>query len=104
MTFVGSVRAMRIVIRGPGLKLTRRLRGQVERRLGFALCRFGDRIDRVTLRFSDAELPGGGVEKRCRIDVGLQPRRVRVEHSDDSLLLALDRAADRISRSVARAL
>src|SRR5713101_7964065 len=46
----------------------------------------------------------GDVDKRCQIDVGLRPRSVRVEHTDADLFVALDCAADRASRSVARAL
>ena len=92
---------MKIQIRGKKIGVTRVLRARVERRLGFALGRFGERIDRVLLRFSDTN---GDVDKRCQIDVGLRPRSVRVEHTDADLFVALDRAADRASRSVARAL
>ena len=95
---------MRILIRGQKVKLTNVMRTRVERRLGFALGRFGERIGRVLLRFSDANDDRGDLNKRCQIDVGLRPRSVRVEHRDADLFVALDRAADRASRSVARAL
>lgn len=95
---------MKIQIRGPGLKLTKTQRADVERRLHFALARFGKRIGRVTLRFSDANSLSGGVEKRCQIDVGMRPTSVRVEHTDIDLLVALEHAAHRAARSVARAL
>jgi putative sigma-54 modulation protein len=94
--------AMKIHIRGRNIELTEVVRTRVERRLGFALGRFGERIGRVLLRFSDTN--GDDVDKRCQIVVGLRPRSVRVEHTDADLFLALDRAADRASRSVARAL
>ena len=93
---------MKINIRGGNIELTEVLRTRVERRLGFALGRFGERIGRVLLRFSDTN--GDDVDKRCQIDVGLRPRSVRVEHTDADLFVALDRASDRASRSVARAL
>ena len=95
---------MKIHIRGRNVELTEVLRARVERRLGFALSRFGERIGRVLLRFSDTSGYRGDVDKRCQIDVGLRPRSVRVEHTDVDLFVALDRAADRASRSVARAL
>ncbi len=95
---------MKIQIRGRNVELTKVLRAQVERRLGFALGRFGERIGRVLLRFSGTDGHHGGADKRCQIDVGLRPRSVRVEHTDVDIIVALDHAADRASRSVARAL
>ena len=95
---------MRIQIQGRKVKLTESQRAHAERRLGFALARFGERIGRVTLRVSDAYGVRSSVDKCCRIDVGLRPRSVRVEYTDAKLFVALDRAADRASRSVTRAL
>jgi len=95
---------MKIQIRGRNVELTKILRAQVERRLGFALGRFGERIGRVLLRFSDTDGHRGGADKRCQIDVGLRPRSVRVEHTDADIIVALYHAADRASRSVARAI
>jgi ribosome-associated translation inhibitor RaiA len=102
---------MKIEIQGRKVKLTEVLRTRAERRLGFALARFGERIGRVVLQFSEGNGDRGegngdrsNVDKCCRIDVGLKPKSVRVEYTDASLLVALDRAADRASRSVARAL
>jgi len=95
---------MKIQIRGRNVELTKILRAQVERRLGLALGRFGERIARVLLRFSETDGHRGGADKRCQIDVGLRPRSVRVEHTDADIIVALNHAADRASRSVARAL
>ena len=95
---------MRLHLRARNIMLTPLLRAHVGRRLGLALGRFGERIDKVTVQLMKA-LPAGGVAvKRCRIDVGLRPRPVTVEDADINLLVALDRATDRIARSVARAL
>jgi putative sigma-54 modulation protein len=90
---------MKIQIRDRNVETTEILRAHVERRLGVALGRFGERIVRVVVRFSDT-----GVDKRCQIDVGLRPRSVRVEDTDADLFAAVDHAVDRISRSVARAI
>ena len=95
---------MKIHIRGRNIGVTKVVRTRVERRLLFALGRFGERIDRLLLRFSDTNGYRADVDKRCQINVGLRPRSVRVEHTDADLFVALDRAADRASRSVARAL
>ena len=44
------------------------------------------------------------MDKRCQIEVGLRQRSVRVEDMNADLFTAVDHAADRVSRSVARAL
>jgi ribosomal subunit interface protein len=90
---------MKIDIRGRNVELTATLRLRAERRLALALGRFGEEIGRVRLSFSTTE-----GDKRCRIDVELRPQSVRVEQSDRVLAVAIDRAADRASRSVAREL
>src|SRR5689334_19482316 len=77
---VDTTGTVKIQIRGRSIRWTKHLRAQVERRLGFALCRFGERISRVTLRFSDARSKRAMVDKRCQIDVELRPQTLRVEH------------------------
>ena len=95
---------MKIRIRSRNVEMTSALRTHVERRVGLALARFGERIDRVIVRFSDAEGYGGASARRCQVDVGLSPRRVRAEDTDVDSFAAVDHATDRVSRSVARAL
>ena len=96
---------MQIQIRERHVEVTEVLRAHVERRLGFALARFGVRIGRVIVRFSDTNGHRGGVDKRCQIDVGLRPSgRVRSEDTDADLGVAVNRAADRVARAVARVL
>src|SRR5258708_23255522 len=73
---------MKIQIRGRNIAVTKVVRTRVERRLGFALARFRERIDRGLLRFSDTNRQRGDVEQRCQIDLGLRPRKVRVDHTD----------------------
>ena len=82
-----------------GVKSTT-LRAHVERRLSFALSRFGERIARVTVRLSE----GGDAGTRCQIDVGLRPRVIKVEDTNSDVFAAVDHAANRVSRSVARTL
>ena len=58
---------MRLEIRFLNLDSSPALRAHVERRLGFALRRFGDRVRSVTVRLADLNGPRGGVDKECRI-------------------------------------
>lgn len=84
--------------------VTEVLRAHVEGRLRLALGRFGDRIGRVTVRFSGANGRTGEQATRCQIDVSLGPRDVRAGDTDADLFAAVDHATDRVSRSVARVL
>jgi putative sigma-54 modulation protein len=86
------------------VQVTEVLRAHVEGRLGLALGRFGDRIGRVTVRFSGQNGRTGEQATRCQIDVSLGPRNVRAGDTDADLFAAVDHASDRVSRSVARAL
>ena len=96
---------MQIQIRARHVEVTEVLHAQVERRLGFVLGRFGARIGRVVVRFSDTNGHRGGRDTRCQIDVGLRPSgRVQSEDTDADLLVAVNRAADRVARAVARVL
>ncbi|NOT43349.1 MAG: HPF/RaiA family ribosome-associated protein [Acidobacteria bacterium] len=75
------------------------------RRFEFALGRFGGRIQSLTISLADLNGPRGGVDKRCLAIVRLvaRGRTVVVEDTDASLAVAVDRAADRMGRAVARA-
>jgi putative sigma-54 modulation protein len=98
-----GLRGMKIQVRTREVELSEGVRAHLDRRLGLALGRFGERIGKVSVRFTNADARTGGADKRCRIDVSLQPRTVTVEDADVDLFIAVDRAADRVSRSVARA-
>lgn len=97
-----SCGAMKIQIRQRGLKLTKTQRGKLESRLGLLLARVGQRIERVTVRLSDAEGVRG--HKRCQLEVGFNMEVVSVEHSDVDIFLAVEHAATRAARSVSRAI
>ena len=92
---------MRTMIHARKIPLPQTLRDHVERRLSFALGRFGNRIDRVTVWLEDLNGPRGGVDKRCRIEARvLRSGRLQVEVTDAEIEPAVDRAADRIARRV----
>ncbi len=95
---------MKLRIRGDQLLVSKAIKGKAELRLGLLLGRFGDDVVRVSLRLSRTSRPGGGVDNRCEIAIGLKPKNVRVEYVAADLLVAFDRAADRAVRSVARVL
>ena len=81
------------------------LRAYVERRLGFALGRFANRIGRLTTRIDDVNGPRGGIDKLCCINARLIPTGTVVMHAvDANAVVAIDRVADRIARAVRRKL
>ncbi len=77
------------------------LRTYAERRLGFALRRFADRIGPVTVRIDDLNGPRGGIDKLCCIRVRLVPSgTVMMYEVDTDTVVAIDRVADRVVRAV----
>lgn len=96
---------MKIDVRGRHIEVSDALYTQAERRLRFALGRFGSRVLQATVLVSDANGPRGGIDKHCRITVTLSSaRQVMVEVMDADLSSAVDRAAGRSGRAVAREL
>ena len=92
---------MQLQIVARNLELNTSQREIVERRLGFALGRFGDRVRRVSVRFTDVNGPRGGVDTTCRIVARIVPRgEDRAEVTDVGVEVAVSRAAERISRRV----
>ena len=84
------------------LQLTASQRVIVERRLGFALGRFGGRVRRVSVCFTDVNGPRGGIDIMCRVVVKIVPRgEVRAEVTDVGVEVAISRVAERVSRRVA---
>lgn len=94
---------MRTDIRGHQLTISDALRTHIERRLHFALSRFGARILHVAVRLEDINGPRGGVDKQCQIVVALSGAgHVQVEVLDSECMNAVDRATDRIQGVVDR--
>jgi ribosomal subunit interface protein len=103
LTIVHDVAEMKIQIQGRNIVVTEALKTHVLRRLAFALSRFGEKVVSVLVRFSNIKTRGGGIDKRCQIDVGLR-RGVTGADRDPDIFVAVDRAVDRAGRSVDRAL
>jgi len=92
---------MKLQIVARNLELTDAQREIVERRLGFALGRFGARIRRVEVLLTDVNGPRGGVDTMCQVVARIAPRgKVRAEVTDVGVEVAVSRAAERISRRV----
>ncbi len=92
---------MPVQIVARNLELTSAQRQIVERRLAFALGRFGDRVGRVTVFLEDLNGPRGGLDQRCTIEVSLAPSgTVMAEATDAEIVLAVCRAAERVARCV----
>lgn len=75
----------------------------IERRLRFALARFGSRVERVIVFLQDRNGPKGGIDKVCRILAKVQGcGSVMAAVADSDWTAAVDRATTRIGHTVAR--
>lgn len=92
---------MHTIVRIDHNELVEVINSYIERRLRFALGRFGDRVGLITVNVTGS----GREENKCRITAELLPfGRVAVEESDLDLFLAVDRATGRIGRLFGREL
>jgi len=96
---------MHIDIHTQGFTLTPGLREYVEKRLAYALSHGDSGITRLTVRLSDINGPKGGDDKRCLIEARLKRvPAVVIEDVEADLYVAIDRAAERAGRALARRL
>jgi len=96
---------MLIDIQARNYQLTDALRSHIERRLGFALSAREDHIQRVMVWLSDINGPRGGTDKCCHIQVVFtRLSDVVIKDTEIDIYTAIDRAADRVGRTVARRL
>lgn len=93
---------MQIEIVTRNMKLTDAQREIVERRLGFALRRFGARVRRADVLLTDVNGQRCGMDTMCQIVARIVPKgEVRAEVTDRGVEAAVSRASERISRRVA---
>lgn len=94
---------MRIDIRAMGVMLTGSLRAYIERRLQFALGWASHGVHKIIVHLSDINGPRGGKYKYCLIQIPF-PRApdVLIENMESDLHVAIDRAAQRAERALAR--
>ena len=75
------------------------------RRVRLALSRFGERVQRVTVRIAKPTNPLGGIDHRCRMRAWLQAAGdVRAEAINGKVEAAVGRAATRLATGVGWAL
>lgn len=94
---------MLITIETHGLESRNSLAEHTKKRLAYALNHAHDQIESVRVRLSDINGPRGGIDKSCLLTIdirGLEP--VVVEDIQADIISAIDRAADRAGRSIAR--
>jgi len=94
---------MNIAIQSNGLVVTEGMRAYVHRRLksalGWAL------TPRLAVWLSDINGPRGGRDKRCKIQISLDHgKTIIIEDTEEDLYTAIDLAADRADRALARQL
>lgn len=98
---------MTITLRTHGIALDDELRQMVERRLGFALDRYRNRLADVEVYLADLNGPRGGVDKLCQITASVAgggpvfvlERSPRIEQAVNS---AARRLSYRIGRRIER--
>lgn len=96
---------MQVHIVGQGFTLTDAIRAHVDRRMRFALGRFSGRVARVRIVLGNQSVSTGALNKICTVRVGLSGLpEILVEQIDSDIYAAIDRAADRVGRTVARRL
>jgi ribosome-associated translation inhibitor RaiA len=92
---------MQIAMHNCSADLVAALTVDVERRVRFALVRFGGRVGQVEVRIC-ADSPA---ENRCRISVEILPfGRIEVEECSSDLFVAIDHATGRLGRLFGREL
>jgi len=96
---------MQIEIQARDFTLTESLGSYIERRINFFLSSKYDQIKRIRVSLSDINGPRGGVDKRCQIQISLpRLKDIVIEDTELDLYIAIDRATDRIARTVNRRL
>jgi len=96
---------MQMDIQSQGFTLTDGLSDYLKKRLIYALNHGDEYISRVTVRLSDINAPRGGADKRCFIEVRLkQKTAVAIEDTEADFYVAIDRAAERVGRTLSRRL
>lgn len=96
---------MHLRIRTRGFAFTEALSEYIKRRIKFAVDRFDGRIRSISVRVADLNGPRGGDDKACIIELVLVPDGTVVIHETASEIhVAVDKACDRVGRSIGRLL
>ncbi len=94
---------MQVEINAQNLHLDPATEEHVERQMNFALGQFNSWITRVKVHLEDVNGNKRGIDKQCRILVGLKGgKTIKVQDLDANLTAAINRAADRVGQAVSR--
>jgi ribosome-associated translation inhibitor RaiA len=94
---------MHYTIHAHGFELTEEFKGYTERRLNFALSWAAGMVTKVDVRCTDENGPRGGFGNRCTLHIHLAGGDdLVVKDVQPDICTAIDRAADRAGRSLAR--
>ena len=94
---------MKMQLRTKGIPITQALEAHIERRVRFALSRFGQKIRSVTVRLTDLNGPKGGEDIQCKILAYMTPGEgVIVNDRSEDPFTAVARASERIGHSISR--
>lgn len=94
---------MKLEVRGLNVEITDSLRAYAQRRLGFALDRFAERIRTVRLKLGDMNSSRGGVDKRCQLAISLaHSSPITLESRASTVQGAVDRIASKVRSFVKR--
>jgi ribosome hibernation promoting factor len=94
---------MKLEIRGLKIEITDSLRTYAERKIGFALDRFAERIRTVRLKLGDMNGSRGGVDKRCQLAISLaHSSPITLESRAATVQGAVDRIASKVRSFIKR--
>jgi putative sigma-54 modulation protein len=94
---------MELAIRSQNMNVDEATSSHVERKMLFALEQFDSWITRVAVHLEDVNGPKRGVDKHCRVLVNIKGgKTIKVEDTDVDMILAVNRAADRLGQVVSR--
>jgi len=96
---------MQIAFQKNDIVVTAAMREHVDRRLRFALSRFGERVRRVSVSFRGADDLQDECNVNCRVEVTVADLgAIPAEDADTDGYVAVDRAIERVARAVRRAI
>ncbi len=94
---------MKLEFRSNGVRISEALAEHAERRLRFALGRFGERVRRVRVQLTDVNGPRGGEDIQCRVLASLAPHgELVIQEVNHDPFAAVARASDRAGHSLSR--
>jgi ribosome-associated translation inhibitor RaiA len=96
---------MKFELRSQGVKVNDRLLQFVEKKLRFALGRFGHLVENVRVRLTDINGPKGGEDIQCQIRAHLGPAGVvTINETQTDPFAAVARASQRTGQNLSRRL